>query len=231
MSVEALRILHDAEGLVVVDKPAGLPTTGRDLGDPGCVQHALAAQLRRPVRKVWAVHQLDRFTSGVCLFVRRKALVQVWQAHLRAGRKRYLALVHGVPGWETEQVDAPLRYVKRLGRPAVVEDGKRARTRLARLGAGPAHAWVEARPETGRTHQVRVHLAYVGHPLVGERLHRDPPCTLHPGPALHLARLEAGGQRFEAPLPPALRALADRLDVPRFARGGQGFAASGDEPA
>ena len=55
-------------------------------------------------------------------FVRRKALVQVWQAHLRAGRKRYLALVHGVPGWETEQVDAPLRYVKRLGRPAVVEE-------------------------------------------------------------------------------------------------------------
>ncbi len=125
MSVEALRILHDAEGLVVVDKPAGLPTTGRDLGDPGCVQHALAAQLRRPVRKVWAVHQLDRFTSGVCLFVRRKALVQVWQAHLRAGRKRYLALVHGVPGWETEQVDAPLR----------VEQAVVALRELARCGA------------------------------------------------------------------------------------------------
>ncbi|MCB9615163.1 MAG: RNA pseudouridine synthase [Sandaracinus sp.] len=199
-----LPLLLERDGLVAVDKPIGLPTTGRDLDDPRCVQHVLAVQLERPV---WAVHQLDAGTSGVCLFVTKKSLVATWSEHLARGEKRYLALVHGVPTWSTTRVDAPLRYVKAKNRVAVVPDGKDARTELRRLTHGPAHALVEARPKTGRTHQVRVHLAHVGHPLVGDALHG-------PGDAdvsharLHLREVRLGDDTLKSALPEAWAAVA-----------------------
>jgi len=197
------RILRDEDGLVAVDKPAGWASTGRDLEDPECVQHALGEYLGR---RVWAVHQLDRGTTGVLLFVRRKALVQRWQSALRGGSKRYLAIVHGVPSWESTEVDAAMAYDRKLGRPAVRGDGKPARTRLRVLDAGGAYARVEARPATGRTHQVRVHLAHLGHPLVGEALHREPPCEVATRAMLHLQDLRAAGVRIRAETPPDLEA-------------------------
>ncbi|MEM1413857.1 MAG: RNA pseudouridine synthase [Myxococcota bacterium] len=205
----ALPVLHDAEGLVAVDKPAGLPSTGRTPDDPGSVRFRLEAQLGA---RVWAVHQLDRGTSGVNLFVRKKALVASWQARLAAGRKTYLAFAHGVPAWDRREVDLALDRVR--GRPALTPSGKPARTQLRVRSRGPAHALVEAWPRTGRTHQIRLHLAALGHPLVGERLHRDPPCARHPGPALHCARIAAAGRRLEAPLAEALEALGRTLALP-----------------
>ncbi|MCB9603957.1 MAG: RNA pseudouridine synthase [Sandaracinus sp.] len=207
-----LPLLLERDGLVAVDKPIGLPTTGRDLDDPRCVQHALAVQLGRPV---WAVHQLDAGTSGVCLFVTKKSLVATWSEQLARGEKRYLALVHGVPTWAKTRVDAPLRYVQAKKRVAVVPDGKDARTELRRLTHGPAHAIVEARPKTGRTHQVRVHLAHVGHPLVGDALH---------GPArngdagvshalLHLREIRLGRDTLCSEPPAAFVEHARRRDV------------------
>lgn len=210
-----LRVLHDADGLVVVDKPSGSPTTGRDLDDPRCVQHALAVQLARPV---WAVHQLDASTTGVCLFVTRKPLVAEWSERLARGEKRYLALVGGVPTWTTTRVDAPLRYVKARGRVAVVPDGKDARTDLRVVARGPEHTLVEARPKTGRTHQVRVHLAHVGHPLVGDPLHGHGAEDDAPGALLHVATIRlgsvhVGSVQFESALPEAFALAARRRGV------------------
>lgn len=162
----------------------------------------LAKQARR---EVWAVHQLDTGTTGVCLFVRRRSLVAPWSARLAAGQKRYLALVHGRPTWDAQEVDAPLRYVKARGRVAVAPDGKSAQTSLRVIARGAAHALVEARPRTGRTHQVRVHLAHLGHPLVGERLHREPACSLAEWPLLHLSSVD---------LPPAAGSAALTLEAP-----------------
>lgn len=212
-------ILQVFGGLVVVDKPPGLPSTGRDLDDPDCAQHQVMVALGRR-RPVWAVHQLDKDTSGLNLFVTKKSLVAPWAARLRAGGevKRYLAVCHGE--LTTERiVDAPIgRRQAPDGRtfPAVMAGGKAAQTRLIPRGSVNGFSLVEARPRTGRTHQVRLHLAALGHPLVGEALHREPPCTLHPRHALHAWALALGPPegRLEAALPPDLVGLIARLGLP-----------------
>jgi 23S rRNA-/tRNA-specific pseudouridylate synthase len=208
---EQLHVLYDAEGVVVVDKPAGLESTGRTLDDPRSVQHRLSRQLRRPV---WAVHQLDRDTSGVLVFVRRRSLVAPWQQKLKQGRKRYLAIAHGRFPAAERRVEEPLRYDESKRRWVVGEGGRPARSRVRRLASTEDASLLEVELLTGRTHQARVHLAWLGHPLYGERLHREPPCTAHPRQALHAWRLElADGTRFESPLPADLRQLAERLGL------------------
>lgn len=220
LSAPRIVILAERDGLVVIDKPAGLRSTGDDLDDPDCAQGQLMALLQR--RRVWAVHQLDRETSGLNLFVTQKALVEQWRRRLSApgGGKTYVALVHGEPLVAT-RVDVPLGRARRAdGRevPAVVRTGARGAKEAvtlvepfdARGGAGV----VLARPLTGRTHQVRLHLAWLGHPLLGERLHREPPSGAHGRHALHAWRLDLGdGVSFEAPLPADLRALAAALGL------------------
>ncbi len=210
MDAEPRIIVTDA-GLVVVDKPWGLPSTGRDLSDPRSVQAWLQRTLRRD--KVWAVHQLDQDTSGLNLFVLRKPLVAEWGARLAAGRKTYLAIVHGRTS--SQIVDAPIGTRREAAKtfPAVRSDGDLAVTELEALATVDEASLVAARPRTGRTHQVRIHLAHVGHPLFGERIHRRPPCQAHPRHALHAWRLAVGDLRLEAAPPEDLRALGRRLSL------------------
>lgn len=204
------RVLLNEGGLIAVDKPAGVIATGRE---ETSFEQALARHLGRPV---WPLHQLDRDTSGVMLFVTKRSLVPAWQKRLsdRRTHKRYLAVVHGSPMWERTRVEAPLAYDERLRRMVVREGGKPALT-LARVRARTeTHALVEVRLETGRTHQVRAHLAHRGHPVVGERRYREPPSDEHERQALHAWRLEvAEGPHLEAPLPPDLVGLLERLGL------------------
>lgn len=212
---DPVRLEHD--GVVVCDKPPGLPTTGRDLSDPRCLQGLLMARRRR--HKVWAAHQLDQDTSGLVLFVLRKPLVAQAGAWLAGGTKAYLAVVHGrleAPA----AVDAPLGF-RREGRkrfPALDPVGRPARSRVTPLSVGAAHSLVRVEIETGRTHQARLHLAHLGHPLVGEGLHRAPPCAAHPRHALHAWRLSLPDappalRSLEAPLPDDLADLCARLGL------------------
>ncbi len=201
-------ILHDADGLVVVDKPPGLETTGRTRDDPGGLEAHLARALGR---RVWAVHQIDRDTSGIVLFVTKKPLVATWQARLRSAEKRYLAIVHG--RMRSQTVDAPLAYDEARRRWTVRVGGKPARTVFEVLAATDDASRVECRPTTGRTHQLRVHLAHLGHPLFGEPRYADPPCRAHPRHALHLGALVIDGHVFEAPVPEDLLVLMQRLGV------------------
>ena len=204
----------DREGFVGVDKPPGLASTGRTLDDPDCLQWRLC---RWAGRMVWAVHQLDADTSGAILFARRKALVAEGARRLRApsGRKIYLAICHGEPDFAERTIRAPIGVASKSGgRLAVVPSGREARTVVRVLARSRGFSLLELRLLTGRTHQVRIHLAHIGHPLVGERFYRDPPCKLHPRHALHASRLVLGGPEplvIDAPLAPDLAKLADRL--------------------
>lgn len=204
------RILSDAHGLWVVNKPPDMPTSGRSLDDDDCLQFWL---MKHHGAMVWAVHQLDADTSGVNLFVTDKQLVSVYKA--RMGHpdctKRYLAWVHGVPAWQTRVVEAPIGKVdaRSLG---VVPAGKHAHSQFTVLARGTHHARLRIDITTGRTHQIRIHAAHLGHSLVGEEWYRSPPCTEHPRQALHASELHLGdGEVYRAPLPADLQTLADRL--------------------
>ena len=209
------RICWEQDGLLVFDKPHDIPSTGRQLDDSDCVQWHL---IQRHGGMVWAVHQLDADTSGLNLFVTRRELVAVHHERLRSpnSAKTYLAIVHGAPDWTHQDVDQSIGHVdaRSLG---VTPVGKAARSRFQVRARSRDHALVEGRLLTGRTHQLRIHLTWLGHPLVGEEWYRERPCLEHPRQALHAWRLGfADGHppdALEAPLAPDLVALADRLGL------------------
>jgi RluA family pseudouridine synthase len=199
MEIES-RILLEDDGLIVVDKPAGMPTAGDQLEQPGSVQYELMQSYRR---MIWAVHQLDRDTSGLNLFVRRKRLVPEWVERLKAGTKTYLAVCEGSMtdqtvaepvGW----IGQGVRGVTSSGKPATTHFVARQRTAQATL--------VEASIETGRTHQIRIHAAHIGNPIVGDDRYGRA-SELIDRHALHAWRIDVEGRTFEAPLPPDFEQL------------------------
>lgn len=207
------RVLFRDRGLVVVDKPAGLPSTGRTLDDPRSMQHALGRALGHPV---WAVHQLDVETSGVNVFVERASLVKRWQDRTRfpRARKRYLAIVHGVLSKEELVVDAPIADDPIERRQVVRDDGKRALSLFRTISKTARDSALLVEIRTGRTHQVRVHAAHIGVPLHGERRYREPPSDSIARHALHAWSLTLDdGTVFRAPIPDDLRALAVSLGL------------------
>ncbi|MEI7446838.1 MAG: RluA family pseudouridine synthase, partial [Burkholderiales bacterium] len=171
-----LVIVHEDADLMVVDKPAGLvvhPAPGHWRGTlMNGLLHARPDSAGLP--RAGIVHRLDKDTSGLIMVARSERGFERLTAALAArdiGR-RYVAVVEGVPP-EQLTVDAPIgRDPRDRLRMAVVESarGKPAVTHVARLQAGEGVSTVECRLETGRTHQIRVHLAHRGHRLVGDTL-------------------------------------------------------------
>jgi 23S rRNA pseudouridine1911/1915/1917 synthase len=174
-----LDILFEDEHLLVVDKPAGLvvhPAAGNFDGTlVNALLHHCAGELSGigGVARPGIVHRIDKYTSGLLVVaktdVAHEGLAKQFAAH--STDRRYLAIVSGIPKTSAGTIDAPLaRSATNRKKIAVVktERGKRAVTHWKRLEALNEAALVECRLETGRTHQVRVHMASIGHPLLGD---------------------------------------------------------------
>lgn len=214
-AIVKLPILVQTDDYVVLDKPAGLAVHAGPRG--GASVEDWFPLLSRRRTGPWLVHRLDADTAG-CLVValRRPALIAA-QALFAAGqaRKTYWAVVTGDPPGEAGAVDAPLlkRNRKDGWRMVVDSAGQAARTEWRVLGRAEGRAWLELHPATGRTHQVRVHCAQLGCPLVGDALYGGDPGRLHllaRAIALPLAAPLEATAPPPAHMHPALRALGWR---------------------
>ena len=167
-------ILFEDESVLVIDKPAGLPmhTTAKFW------RNTLVALLREryPNEQMEIAHRIDRETSGVLLIARNRQVASFLTRAFarRAVEKTYLALVKGHPPDEGK-IDLPLRLLDTKSRIMMgpVQDGSglTAVTQFRVVRRLPGHAVCEARPLTGRQHQIRVHFACIGHPIVGDKLY------------------------------------------------------------
>jgi 23S rRNA pseudouridine1911/1915/1917 synthase len=222
-----LAIVFADDDLLVVDKPAGLVVHPGHGHRAGTLLNALLAHTPAlaALPRAGIVHRLDKDTTGLLVVARTEtaqtALVRQMQA--RTVKREYLALVHGdVPG--AGRVEGAIgRHPTMRTRMAVVARGKPAVTHY-RIARRYAHATLlECALETGRTHQIRVHLASIGHPLVGDPVYgrrRSPDLVLasFPRQALHAARLglrhprTGSAMQWESALPPDLAALLGALD-------------------
>ena len=197
----------DAEA-IVLDKPAGLPVDRpRDGSDS--LEDALESLRFGFQREPHAVHRLDRDTSGCLLLARNPKAHKRFAAAFEEGkvRKVYLAVLEGVPGVASGRIDLPLsKHSTRAEGWRMVGDpkkGKPAVTEWRLLGAEDGRALVEFRPETGRTHQLRVHAAEgLGLPIVGDPVYgRGGGAMLLHAASLTLPRDPKPAIEAEAPLP------------------------------
>jgi tRNA pseudouridine32 synthase/23S rRNA pseudouridine746 synthase len=202
------RLLHVGPEVLVLDKPSGLPVSARS----GDSLEAWLPSLRMGKRRdPQPAHRLDADTAG-CLVLGRTAPMLARINALFAGRaveKIYWAVLRGALRGDSGVVDAPLRKVStaaRGWRMQVDKAGDPARTAWRVLGRGGGRTLVEFRPETGRTHQLRVHAAHLGAPIVGDAMYGGGPGMLH---------LLARG--IALPLEPELRVTAPVPDHMRDA--------------
>ena len=218
-------VLYEDRELLVLDKPAGLAVHKGSGLDYGLIEALRALRPDEPFLEL--AHRLDRETSGCLALARTPEALRTIQDALRAGQveKRYLALVRGYWNLGPREVNAPLRRNVLRGGERMVEvldDGKPALTRFRPVSLFKPASLLEAGIATGRTHQIRVHAAHVGHPLAGDEKYGDPAFNRMMGERYGLRRLflhahslivPLGGREIavSAPLDAELKAVLDDL--------------------
>jgi 23S rRNA pseudouridine1911/1915/1917 synthase len=240
-----LDVVYEDDHLIVLDKPAGLVVHPGAGHQSGTLVNALIARCGDSlsgiggVRRPGIVHRLDKDTSGLLVVAKNdrahQGLSALFSDHGRSGslQREYLAVVWGKPEPPEGLIAAPVgRHPHHRAKMAVVSSGRTATTHWRRLENYSHHAsLIGCRLETGRTHQIRVHMAHIGHPLLGDSIYGGgfktksarlqeaarQQCQQLDRQALHAALLgfehPVTGQRlrFESPLPPDLRGLVDAL--------------------
>jgi 23S rRNA pseudouridine1911/1915/1917 synthase len=241
----SLPVLYEDESVLVVDKPAGLlavPTspeaTGEDTALARVQDYVRHKTPRRPY--VGVVHRIDRETSGALAFALSPAARPPLRALFREHRieRRYAALVLGVPRGERGQVDLPLHAAYEGGRRRVARAGEPslpALTRWTVMERFAGAALVEVELQTGRQHQIRVHLAHMGNPILGDPVYgrgrggsgapAAPRQMLHARLLAFVHPLSSRPVRAESPLPADFRAVLAVLR--RLSGGGRGGGRSG----
>lgn len=170
-------LLFENEEFIVVNKMSGINSQRTPYQLKGTLEHAVTLILKmrglnEPSR---IVHRLDRGTSGVMIFPKSKKAAAYISHLLHEGQvdKVYWALVEGNPEADSWEINAPIAKIG-SARYGVARPGKEAVTKFSVLARGEGACLIEARPLTGRTHQIRVHLAHCGHPVVGDKTYGQP---------------------------------------------------------
>jgi 23S rRNA pseudouridine1911/1915/1917 synthase len=223
-----LEIIFENDDLLVVNKPAGMvvhPAAGHQAGTlvHAALAHAPGMEGIGGEQRPGVVHRLDKNTSGLILLAKNDQTHR-WlqdQFRLRKIQKTYLALVDGRPPTPNGRVEAPIgRDLKARKKMAVVppEKGRPAVSEYHTVETFEAHTLLEVHPITGRTHQIRLHLAFLGCPVAGDTIYGKRHSTIPIGRHfLHAMRLTVRLRHaqqlstFEAPLPPELTTLLDQL--------------------
>jgi 23S rRNA pseudouridine955/2504/2580 synthase len=218
-------ILHEDGGLIVLNKPSGLAVHGGSGVSLGVIE---ALRVMRPQQKfLELVHRLDRDTSGVLLVAKKRSVLKQLHDDLREGRvaKTYLALLAGRWNGRQHKIEAPLKKFDLASGERVVrvsQEGKSSLTHFTQIRLFDQATLVEANPVTGRTHQIRVHAQFAGHPIAGDDKYisrEQNAFFVERGLKrlfLHAFKIEFNnteGERvqFEAPLPTELQSVLDRM--------------------
>jgi len=219
-------VIYEDDDIIVFDKPPGIvthPAPGHEHGTLVNALKAIRPDLQvQPSHRPGIVHRLDKDTSGLLVVAKtepaRLALLEQWQS--RSVVKRYTALVHGVVEPDSGTIDAPIsRDPRDRTKMAVVAWGRPAITHFRVLERFSCATLLDVTIETGRTHQIRVHCAFIGHPVVGDQQYGGNRsfCVPVPRQFLHARYLRfrhpTTGQviELETPLPWDLRAVLERL--------------------
>jgi len=209
----ALRVVYEDEHLLVIDKPAGLVVHPAPGNWSGTLLNGLLARDRAAslLPRAGIVHRLDKDTSGLMMVARTRAAMDALVEMIAARDvvREYVALAHRPwQGAAIRHVEAPIgRDPRNRLRMGVVESGKPAFTTFELLQDAERGCWVRARLQTGRTHQIRVHMAHIGHPLVSDELYGGVAAA-----GLHRQALHAFRLAFRHPVSGA--ELAFRADLP-----------------
>jgi len=206
---------------VVIDKPSGILTHAKGALN---TEATVASFIKNKIsdeqlggNRAGIVHRLDRQTSGLIITAKNKAALNWLQKQFsnRKVKKTYLAIVEGRPKPEAAIIDAPIaRNPKKPQTFIVSSSGKSAQSQYKVLKTfrikNNSYSLLELKPKTGRTHQLRVHLAYIGHPVVGDPVYGQPRKRL----LLHATKLELSlpngtAKSFISPMPPELKELSN----------------------
>jgi 23S rRNA pseudouridine1911/1915/1917 synthase len=221
-----LDIVYEDEDVVVVNKARGMVVHPAAGNWSGTLVHALldhvedlegiGGELRPGI-----VHRLDKDTTGLLVIAKNERAMAALQDQIRThtARRIYWALVHGNTLPNTGRVEAPLgRHPSDRKKMAVNKQGKEATTHFTVLERYAGYSLVECRLETGRTHQIRVHMSFIGHPVVGDVVYGTRKAHLEmPGQALHAKKLgfyhpsTEQWMEFETELPADMAAAVERL--------------------
>jgi 23S rRNA pseudouridine955/2504/2580 synthase len=218
-------VIFEDKHFLVIDKPSGIASHGGSGVSHGAIELLRAA---RPTEHLELVHRLDRDTSGVLVFAKTRAGLTGLQAEIRAGQvtKQYLCLMLGHPSKAKFDVNAPLMKSVLQGGERMVrvaDNGKPSLTFFREMEQYPGARLMQATLGTGRTHQIRVHAAHIGHPLAGDPKYGDREMNkrfreyglqrlfLH---ASHMSfELDGRSYSFSAPMPDDLKDFLDTLAV------------------
>lgn len=215
-----MQIIHSDDHIIILNKPAGLSVLP-DGWEPDAPY--LVKLLEEEFGKIFVVHRLDKFTSGVMVFAKtaeaHRSLNIQFEKHTI--EKVYRAIMVGNPPWQEKITKFPLRANVGHKHRTMVDNrnGLRSETQLKVLNRNEDNALVEARPMTGRTHQIRVHAYALGYPLLGDALYSAPETDLIARPALHAYTLSFdhpfSNERvtFLAPYPTDFKTTLERLNL------------------